>query len=466
MKQALQLRIGQQLTMTPQMQQAIRLLQMSAVELKAEIQTALESNVMLEAIEDDDAPEDAEDPPVDVDEPEWDAPEAALDWSSEPSSGNGTGDAATWQAAEPQGLSEYLRWQIELTPFTETDAEIALTILDSIGEDGYLHATLDDLRAALPAGLVAGSDEIEAVLHRFQRLDPLGVGARDLVECLTVQLGAVIDGTPGLALARRIVAAHLDDLAAGRLDGIAAACGADRDELAAATALVRSLQPRPAAGIAAVATEYVIPDVFVTRRDGRWHVELNPDLAPRLRINPYYQQLARDGTTGDDRACLRDHLQDARFLLKSLRSRAQTLLQVATFIVGHQRGYLEHGDIAMRPLVLREVADALGMHESTISRVTSNKYLHTPRGVIEFRYFFSSQLATSDGVGTSATAARAQIRRLVADEDAASPLSDARIAELLAVRGLRVARRTVAKYREALSIPPANERKQRSMECK
>ena len=465
MKQALQLRIGQQLTMTPQMQQAIRLLQMSAVELKAEIQTALESNVMLEAVEDEDTAAGADDAIVDVDEPEWEAPEAALDWSSEPAGGGTGGDAAEWQAAEPESLFDYLRWQIELTPFTETDATIALTILDSIGEDGYLHASLEDLHAALPDELAAGADEIEAVLHRFQRLDPLGVGARDLPECLAVQLGALPDDTPGLDVARRIVAAHLDDLATGCLDAIAAACGVDRDALAAGAALVRSLQPRPAAGIASIATEFVIPDVFVTRRDGRWHVELNPDLAPRLRINPYYQQLARSGTTGDDRACLRDHLQDARFLLKSLRSRAQTLLQVATFIVGHQRGYLEHGDVAMRPLVLREVADALGMHESTISRVTTNKYLHTPRGVIEFRYFFSSQLATADGVGTSATAARAQIRRLIADEDTANPLSDARIAELLEARGLRVARRTVAKYREALSIPPANERKQRSLEC-
>ena len=462
MKQALQLRIGQQLTMTPQMQQAIRLLQMSAVELKAEIQTALESNVMLEAVEDDDGAAEPT-PEHDVQEPEWDAPELTLDWSSAPAAG---GDAVEWQAEAPEGLYGYLRWQIELTPFTERDAQIAMTLLDYIGEDGYLEATIEEIQSALPAGTDAGLDEITAVLHRFQRFDPIGVGARTLSECLLVQLSEKPANTAGLELARAIVEAHLDDLGGGRVDRIASACGVARDALDAAIALVRSLQPRPAAGIATAEPEFIIPDVLVTRRDGRWHVELNPELAPRLRINPYYQQLARDGTSGDDRACLRDHLQDARFLLKSLRSRAQTLLQVATFIVGHQREYLEHGDIAMRPLVLREVAEALGMHESTISRVTTNKYLHTPRGIIEFRHFFSSQLGTADGHGTSATAARAQIRRLIAAENARQPLSDGRIAELLAQAGLRVARRTVAKYREAMSIPPANERKERSTECK
>ncbi len=462
MKQALQLRIGQQLTMTPQMQQAIRLLQMSAVELKAEIQTALESNVMLEAVEDDEGATEPE-PEHDIQEPEWDAPELTLDWSSAPATG---GDATEWQAEAPEGLYGYLRWQIELTPFTDRDTQIAMTLLDYIGEDGYLEATVEEIQSALPDGNDAGLDEITAVLHRFQRFDPIGVGARTLSECLLVQLGEKPADTPGLAHARTIVNAHLDDLGGGRFDRIASACGVERAALEPAIELVRSLQPRPAAGITTPEPDYIIPDVLVTRRDGRWHVELNPELAPRLRINPYYQQLARDGTSGDDRACLRDHLQDARFLLKSLRSRAQTLLQVATFIVGHQREYLEHGDIAMRPLVLREVAEALGMHESTISRVTTNKYLHTPRGVIEFRYFFSSQLGTADGSGTSATAARAQIRRLIAAENARQPLSDGRIAELLAQAGLRVARRTVAKYREGMSIPPANERKERSIECK
>ena len=463
MKQALQLRIGQQLSMTPQMQQAIRLLQMSAVELRAEIQTALESNVMLEAVEDELVVET--DTLDDVSDVEWEGPDYTLDWSSEPG-GSGGADPAEWQQAVPEGLHEYLLWQIELTPFTDTDARIALTILDSIGDDGYLEASLDEIAAALPADCTAGPDEIQAVLHRFQRFDPVGVGARDLRECLLVQLGEKPADTPGLALAREVVAAHLDELGAGRFDRIAAACGVDDAALGPAIGLVRSLRPRPAVERADSDADFIVPDVLVTRRDGRWRVELNPETMPRLRINPYYQSLARDGTSGDDRACLREHLQDARFLLKSLRSRAQTLTRVADFIVRHQQDWLEHGDVAMRPLVLREVADALGMHESTISRVTSNKYLHTPRGVVEFRRFFSGQLGTADGSGASTTAARAQIRRLVADEDPRDPLSDARIAEALTRLGLRVARRTVAKYREAMQIPPASERKERRFECR
>ena len=466
MKQALQLRIGQQLSMTPQMQQAIRLLQMSAVELRAEIQTALESNVMLEAVEDETIVETAgEDDAVDTD---WNDPEFALDWSSEPAGANGAGgtDPAEWQQAVPEGLHEYLRWQIDLTPFTDADAQIALTILDYVGDDGYLEATLDEIEAALPADCDAGPDEIEAVLHRFQRFDPVGVGARDVRECLLVQLSERPADTPALALAREIVASHLDDLGAGRFERIRSACGIDGDALEAAVALVRSLRPRPAAELADPDADFIVPDVLVTRRDDRWRVELNPETMPRLRINPYYQSLAREGTSGDDRATLREHLQDARFLLKSLRSRAQTLKRVAEFIVEHQHEWLELGDVAMRPLVLRDVADALGMHESTISRVTTNKYLHTPRGVVEFRHFFSGQLGTADGHGTSATAARAQIRRLVADEDPRDPLSDGRIAEALTGLGLRVARRTVAKYREAMHIPPANERKVRRIECR
>lgn len=465
MKQALQLRIGQQLTMTPQMQQAIRLLQMSAVELQAEIQTALESNVMLEAVEDDGVAE-SEPEPDDAEEPaDWDDAELALDWSSEPA-GVGGADPAEWQQAVPEGLHEYLLWQIELTPFTETDAQIALTILDYIGDDGYLEASLSEIAAALPDGCAAGADEIEAVLHRFQRFDPVGVGSRDVRECLLVQLSELPADTPDLATARAVVTDHLEDLGAGRFERIAAACGVAIDEVAGAVALVRSLRPRPAAGFEGGDADFVVPDVLVARRDGRWRVELNPETTPRLRINPYYHRLAQDGTSGDDRACLREHLQDARFLLKSLQSRAQTLLRVADFIVRHQQEWLDHGDVAMRPLVLREVADALAMHESTISRVTSNKWLHTPRGVFEFRHFFSSQLGTADGNGTSATAARAQIRQLVAGEDPRDPLSDGRIAEALTRMGLRVARRTVAKYREAMSIPPANERKERSIECR
>lgn len=448
MKQAFQLRIGQHLTMTPQMQQAIRLLQMSALELKAEIQTALESNLMLEQVEDDGAAEPEAAAPAEVELPE-------PGWSSEPSSAY---DPPEWQAAAPDGLAEYLRWQVDLTPFTQLDAQIATVLLDYIGDDGYLKVPLDEIQSALPSDLEAGLDEVEAVLHRIQRFDPVGVGARTLSECLTVQLSQLPSDTHGRALAMRIAAEHLEALGAGKLDGIAARLDVGRDAVDQAVALLRSLNPRPGSQIASTVTEYVVPDVLVNRRDDRWVVELNPDLLPRLRINPYYARLARGRAAGDDRDCMRDHLQEARWLLKSLQSRAHTLLKVAGFIVEHQSEYLEHGDTAMRPLVLREVAEALEMHESTVSRVTANKYMHTPRGVVEFRHFFSSQLGGANG-GTSGTAARARIRKLISDEDAGMPLSDGRIAELLAGMGLQVARRTVAKYREAMSIPPATERR-------
>lgn len=458
MKPALQLRLGQQLSMTPQLQQAIRLLQMSAVELKAEIQTALESNLMLEQLEDD-APEEAGDERATRDGDDfvgtdWDPAEPT--WSSTPA--GGLADALEWQAAEPEGLREHLLWQLELTPFTPLDAAIAATIIDCIDEDGYLKASIADIASALLGETEAGDDEIEAVLHRIQQFDPVGVGARDLRECLQVQLGQLPPGTSGLTLAGRIVDGNLDDLAAGRLDTLRTCLSADAAALDDAIALVRNLNPRPGSSVAADDTQFVVPDVLVVRRDDRWAVELNPDLAPRLRINPYYAELARKPASADDGACMRSHLQEARWFLKSLQNRAQTLLRVATFIVEHQLAWLDQGDTAMKPLVLRDVAEALEMHESTISRVTANKYLHTPRGVFEFRHFFSGQLGTTDG-GTSATAVRAQIRRLLADEDPLKPLSDGRIAELLADRGMRVARRTVAKYREGMSIPPAATRR-------
>lgn len=452
MKQALQLRLGQQLSMTPQMQQAIRLLQMSAVELKAEIQTALESNLMLEQLEED-SPEE----PVDEQQrttEDWEAADAV---SSAPP-GGAHADPLEWQTAEPEGLREHLLWQLEMTPFTPADMAIAATIIDCIDDDGYLKATIADIASTLPATDTTGDDEIEAVLHRIQRFDPVGVGSRDLRECLQVQLGQLPPDTAGLPLARQIVDGHLDDLASGRLDAIRSGLSADATAIDEAIALVRKLDPRPGSAVAADDTQFVVPDVLVVRRDERWTVELNPDLVPRLRINPYYADLARKPASADDGACMRSHLQEARWFLKSLQNRAQTLLKVAGFIVEHQLSWLDQGDTAMKPLVLREVADALEMHESTISRVTANKYLHTPRGVFEFRHFFSGQLGTVDG-GTSATAVRAQMKRLLADEDPLKPLSDGRIAELLAARGMRVARRTVAKYREGMSIPPAATRR-------
>lgn len=441
MKQALQLQLGQQLTMTPQLQQAIRLLQLSALDLQAEIREALESNLMLEAVEDEEPRSPVWTPgPAHVPVAVPDGPEP--------------------QAGEQQTLKDYLHWQLELTPFTETDARIALMLIECIDDDGYLDATLDEVREALQGDVEAGIDEIEAVLHRIQRFDPVGTGARSPSECLDVQLAQLAATTPGLALARRLVNGHLEALAGHRPDALAADLGVSAGELERAVSLVQALHPRPGAGYSSTtATEYVVPDVIVTRRNGRWCAELNPELQPRLRINPDYARLADDGThTDGDHACLREHMQRARWLLKSLRQRAQTLTRVAGFIVEHQAGFFERGDPAMRPLILRDVATALDMHESTVSRVTANKWMHTPRGIVKFRHFFSGQLK-DNGVGKSATAVRAVMRELLDAENPSEPLSDNIIRERLAALGYRVARRTVAKYRDNMSIPPASERR-------
>ena len=384
--------------------------------------------------------------------------EQVLDWSSDSYSGPATGaDAAEWQTAAPEGLQEYLRWQIELTPFTEPDLRIALTLLDSIDDDGYLHVSLEEIQQALLPELDASLDEIEAVLHRVQLFDPVGVGARSLAECLQLQLGQFPERTAAVDCAERIVSEHLETLGQGDLKRIAKSLQVAADLVEQAADVIRSLNPRPGTQAAADDVGYIVPDVLVSRRDGRWIVELNPELAPRLRINPYYAELAKIESDAQDQACMRSHLQEARWLLRSLRTRADTLLQVATFIVRHQLEWLDQGDTAMRPLVLREVAEALEMHESTVSRATASKYMHTPRGVFDFRHFFSTGLAA--GNATSATAIRAQIKRLIAAEDRTKPLSDGRIAGILADMGLEVARRTVAKYRESMSIPATSDRR-------
>lgn len=458
MKQTLQLRLGQQLTMTPQMQQAIRLLQTPAIELKAEIQEALESNMMLELEEDDGAPAEDEAPAdeaIDEAAPEEDWDEPTLDWSSTPTAAAGP-VPDEWQTAAPTSLRDYLLWQLDLTPFSPADACIAEVLIDCIDDDGYLHTDLDGIRTALPDGVDAGDDDIEAVLHRIQRFDPVGVGARSVAECLSVQLGQLGDG-PVVELATRIVEGHLDDLAEGRSAALARAFEVDEDSVAEAAELIRSLNPRPGAGVSPPESDHIIPDVLVRKRGGEWVVELNPELLPRLRINPYYAELADNRSDEQERACLKQHLQEARWLLRSLRTRAETLLQVASFVVKHQRDWLEQGDTAMRPLVLRNVAEALEMHESTVSRATAGKYLLTPRGVVDFRRFFSNELM--GGGGASATAVRAQIKRMIAAEEPDRPLSDGRIAVLLSEMGLQVARRTVAKYRESMSIPATPERR-------
>lgn len=472
MKPALQLRLGQNLTLTPQLRQAIRLLQLSSAELEAEINLALESNPLLER------PEDAEPVPeqgTDGEAPEPEAPEktdsgeddfeAEPDWPEDFGTGSGSGSAAdddgereNVAGAVTEDLQDHLLWQLNLTPMSPRDRAIGVALIEAIGEDGYLSETIEAIQAGLRPDVEAEPDEIEAVLHRIQRFDPLGVAARNLSECLAVQLSSMDpDETPGLALAQRLVESQLEALAKLGPGKLAAQLGVESGEMNLAVQLVRSLDPRPGAQIASQPPDYVVPDAYAYRHNGVWKVALAPGCRPQLGINRHYESLiARTGK--GDAAYLRGQLQEARWLIKSLMTRADTVQRVATCIVKHQTGFLEHGPEAMRPLVLREVADELGLHESTISRVTTRKYLHTPRGTFEFKHFFSSSLATTDGGAASSTAIQAIIKRLIEQEDPRKPLSDARLAADLKAAGITVARRTVAKYREAMNIPSSNER--------
>ncbi len=491
MKQAIQLRLGQHLTMTPQLQQAIRLLQLSTLELQSEIQEVLDSNLMLELAEDESAniPSDRlvsapsyDTPPVGDETEQDNAPlEAKIleageafadsDWEEtyEPFSAAASSGASELEGREYENssshvatLREHLQWQLRLTSMNDSDRAIAEAIIDAVNDDGYLSESLEEIQQGLGKELPeedVSPEAIAAVLHRVQRFDPLGVAARDLRECLLIQLQHCPDSTPYLEAARRVIGDYLPLLGSHDYAQLMRRTRLSEQELHAVEQLIRSLNPRPGERITGSQADYVIPDVYVRKQKGRWHVTLNAEATPKLRINHQYAGLIRRANNSLDNSCLKNHLQEARWFIKSLQSRNETLLRVARCIVERQRGFLEYGEEAMRPLVLHDVAETLGMHESTISRVTRQKYLHTPRGVFELKYFFSSHVSTESGGECSATAIRALIKKLVAAEHTGKPLSDSKIAQLLASQGINVARRTVAKYREALAIPPSNERK-------
>ena len=494
MKQSLQLRLGQHLTMTPQLQQAIRLLQLSTVELQTEVQDALDSNLMLEeaagedgeeggvngegqgAAEgeaaatagDDDGFSDAvgsEDADLDM-EPAVMPQDLPVDsaWEDVYDVGTPTMPAAQETEFENRGSSDaslhhHLAWQLMLTPMSDYDRAIATAILDAIDEEGFVTESLEEIRDAVGGEEPVELDEIEAVLHRIQAFDPPGVGARDLRECLLVQLRQLPCQDELCGRAITLVREHFDLLAARDMGAMTRQLKLSPEELQRVLGVVQGLDPRPGRRVADSEAEYVIPDVYVRKQHGRWSVELNPEAVPRVRINPYYASLVRRADSSADNTTLRTHLQEARWFLKSLQSRSETLLKVATAIVERQQGFLEYGEEAMKPMVLHDVAEAVGMHESTISRVTSRKYMHTPRGIFELKYFFSSHLATEAGGEASSTAIRALIKKLIAAENPAKPLSDSKIAAILSDEGIKVARRTVAKYREAMAISSSNERK-------
>jgi RNA polymerase sigma-54 factor len=465
LKPSLQLKLGQQLTMTPQLQQAIRLLQLPALELQAHIRELLETNVMLEPEEEEnpgalepaspEAPARSEERAgVEVVEDEW---EGQSSGPAEPYWGGDEEDRQQdFADASGQSLQEYLLWQLELARLDPRELTIARAVVDAINDDGYLTEPLEEIADTLKPDLQCDPMEVEAVLGRVQALDPPGIGARSIGECIELQLRQLDPATAGLATAVEIARHHLQRLAGREFTALRRELHAAEEELACALALVRSCHPRPGSTVSNEAAEYVVPDVFVRRTDRGWSVEINSATLPRVRLNHSYVSLLGRGAS---HASLRTQLQEARWLLKSLEIRHETLVKVARSIVERQTEFLEHGEEYMRPMILKDIAEAVGMHESTISRVTSGKYMHTPRGVFELRYFFSSQIEGADGSGTSSTAIRAKIRKLLKEENPLTPLSDGRIAQLLSAAGIPVARRTVAKYREAMSIPSSSERK-------
>jgi RNA polymerase sigma-54 factor len=503
MRQSLQLRMGQQLTMTPQLQQAIRLLQLSTLDLQQEIQEALDSNPLLEVDESDlESGSDGNDPEKSLkdsehseqlqdsiqdghgDEPVSDyeldsdaalskdtvSEELAMDvtWdeymSAAPSSSSGSmpEDETIYQGEIIETLHEYLMWQLELTPFSPTDKAIAVAIVEAVDDAGLLTISTEDIVESMNEGNdeeLIELDEVEAVLKRIQLFDPVGIAARSLQECLCIQLNQFDRNTPYIAETKMILNEHIDLLANRDYRTIMKKTKLKEPELKEVMTLIHSLNPKPAASIIREESEYVIPDVSVKKIKGRWVVELNPECMPKIRVNDHYAAMSRSVKSSSDSQFIRSHLQEAKWFIKSLESRNETLMKVTNCIVQQQQAFFEHGPEAMKPMVLNDVAEMVEMHESTISRVTTQKYMHTPRGIFELKYFFSSHVSTENGGECSSTAIRALIKKLIAAENTAKPLSDSKIADILAEQGIKVARRTIAKYRESLSIPPSNQRK-------
>lgn len=475
--------------MTPQLQQAIRLLQLSTLDLQQEIQEALDSNPLLE-VEDGQDNDPQEKSNLDNDDSTSETASASSDslesgdalekndlpdelpidstWdeyysaSSAPAPASSGDDDQVFQGETTENIQDHLLWQMRLTPFSDTDRAIATAIIDSIDESGYLTISLEDVLASVNSDETeepVEMDEVECVLKRIQFFDPIGSGSRTPQECLLVQLRQFSDDTPWLTEATLLIEEYSDLLSSKDYRTLMRKTRLKEDQLREAMRLLQTLNPRPGSALFANDSEYVIPDVSVAKKNGRWTVELNPDSLPKLSVNQQYAAMSRKARNSSDSQFIRSHMQEAKWFIKSLESRNDTLLKVANCIVQQQMGFFEHGPEMMKPMVLNDVAEMVDMHESTISRVTTQKYMHTPRGIYELKYFFSSHVATESGGECSSTAIRALIKKLVAAETPSKPLSDSKIAQLLAEQGIKVARRTIAKYRESLAIPPSNQRK-------
>jgi len=472
MKQSLQLKMGQSLALTPQLQQAIKLLQLSTLDLQQAIEETLESNPLLEREEDGDSHEETQSSQSDVDfttpvaEPNS-ADELPVDTRWEdlmpssappPSSPDGEMGQFADRDAEPETLHDQLHWQLNLTRFSVTDHMIATAFIDAVDANGRLTQTPEEILDALRDPEIE-LDEVLAVLHRLQHFEPTGIFASDLRECLLLQLRQMDEEVPHRNTAGAIANRHLESIATADPRQLSRRLRTTPEDVIGALNLIRSLDPTPGTSVGESTTEYIIPDVFVLRKDGHWRVELNPDIAPKLRINALYSELVGQTGSASDKSYVRENLQEAKFFMTSLHNRNETLLKVASKIVEHQREFLELGEEAMKPLILADIAQQIGMHESTVSRATTRKYMHTPRGIYELKFFFSSHVATIEGGERSSTAIKALIKKLVQGENTKKPLSDNKLGVLLEEQGIIVARRTVAKYREQLNIPPSNERR-------
>jgi len=492
-KQSLNLKLGQSLSMTPQLQQAIRLLQLSSVELQQEIQEVLETNPLLERADDQSSePTEAESNPEKAETTETPAPDSSTEsipeemsidadwddvydpeWKVSNGSDNSSSDFIETMHSAPQGLHDHLLWQIDMSNFSVTDKEIAKIIIDYIDDDGYLTESLDQIHHTLEGLLLIELDEVEAVLTYIQKLGPPGVGARNLSECLLLQLHNAHIDHPLYRKTVRLLDKHLDLLEKRDYTGIKRTLRLTTSSLEELIQLIRSLEPKPGKVFSTTTADYITPDIYVKKVNGQWKISLNGETQPKLQVNDYYAEMLNINTSshtnnntntssaleGDAKTYIKENLQQAKWFIKSLENRNSTIVNVAHAIVGRQLAFLQYGDEAMKPMVLKDLADQLGLHESTISRVTTRKYMHTPRGVYEFKHFFSSHVSTDTGGECSATAIRAMIKKLIAEEEPAKPLSDNKLTNLLKQRGINVARRTVAKYREALAIPSSHDRK-------
>ncbi|MFV5368638.1 RNA polymerase factor sigma-54 [Acinetobacter junii] len=479
MKLSVGLKVANNLSLTPQLQQAIRLLQLSSLELEQEIQIQLDSNPLLEKIEDNNTIESLNsveanenkdltselnadhlpnDLPVDT---EWD------DIYTHQSTALATPEYEEREDNRQIHLSlkEHILEQVNLLHFSKVDKLIAYCIVDSLDDKGFLDADLTDILIAVNQLLRevdndedVEEDEVIVVLKHIQRLEPIGVGSRSLAECLQIQLETIKDKTPFLAEAKQLLN-YYELLISNDLNKLLKQTGLSKEQLTNAIELLKTLKPYPGLEFDQQESEYQVPDVVVAKKDQHWNVQLNPDVMPKLRINSFYSNMIRRADQSDDNVYLRNQMLEAKNFIKSIDERHKTLLKVATCIVEHQRAFLEQGAEAMKPLVLRDVAEEVELHESTVSRVTTNKYMLTPRGLFELKYFFSSHVGTTSGGEASSTAIRAMIKKLVSNENPRKPLSDNAIAEMLKKEGIEVARRTVAKYRESLHIPSSSERK-------